>query len=57
VWNKSDAGTAEMFDTENKARKSFFSKISCAMDKIMSSEERRIQFKQFASEYYNDDAW
>lgn len=55
VWDKSEAGTADMFDCENRARRTFFSKLSCSTRKFMSSDERRNQRKQFASEYYNED--
>lgn len=54
VWDKSEAGTADMFDCENRARRTFFAKLSCS-NTFMSSEERRNQRKQFASEYYNED--
>ena len=55
VWDKSEAGTEDMFDCENRARGAFFYKLAYSMNTFMSSEERRNQRKQFASEYYNDE--
>jgi uncharacterized protein YegL len=54
VWDKSEAGTADMFACESRARDVFFRKMSSSACACMSSDEKRSKRREFASEYYNE---
>ena len=55
VWEKTSAGTREVFRNENDAQSRYYDKMSINCPVTMTPSERKRMRQQFSEEYYDKD--